>query len=204
MGHTGAMPTAPPPTAPPPPAPPRPGPRLRRPLEVLADLAVFAPIGLAEAVRDRLPELAAAGRHRVESDLRQARVVGELAATELKRRAEAMGGRTAPAPVRGRTARAPERAGPARRAATPGPDQGAPAPAATPPGRRQRVPEAEGGVPLAAELPIPGYDSLSASQVVQRLPGLSAPELAGIRRYEQAGRGRKTVLLRIGQLLGET
>jgi hypothetical protein len=49
-------------------------------------------------------------------------------------------------------------------------------------------------------LGIPGYDSLSASQVVQRLPGLSAEELEAVRAYEQAGRGRKTVLLRVAQL----
>jgi hypothetical protein len=54
--------------------------------------------------------------------------------------------------------------------------------------------------PSAADLPIPGYDSLSASQVVQRLAGLSAEELEAVRAYELAGRGRKTVLLRVAQL----
>jgi hypothetical protein len=54
--------------------------------------------------------------------------------------------------------------------------------------------------PEADDLPIPGYDSLSASQVVQRLAGLSAAELEAVRAYEQAGRGRKTVLLRVAQL----
>ncbi len=51
-----------------------------------------------------------------------------------------------------------------------------------------------------ADLPIPGYDTLSASQIVQRLPGLSPEELEAVRAYEQAGRARKTVLLRVAQL----
>jgi hypothetical protein len=55
-------------------------------------------------------------------------------------------------------------------------------------------------VPDAAGLPIPGYDTLSASQVVQRLPGLSAEGLDAIEAYERAGRARKTVLLRVAQL----
>ncbi|MGI8776880.1 MAG: hypothetical protein ACR2LJ_05720 [Acidimicrobiales bacterium] len=51
-----------------------------------------------------------------------------------------------------------------------------------------------------AHLPIPGYDTLSASQVVQRLPGLSAEELDAVRRYEMAGRARQTILLKAAQL----
>ncbi len=39
-----------------------------------------------------------------------------------------------------------------------------------------------------AELAIPGYDTLSASQIVQRLPGLSPDELEAVRLYELAGR----------------
>lgn len=69
-----------------------------------------------------------------------------------------------------------------------------------------RVPGPEGPspdgheVPAAGDLPIPGYDSLAASQVVQRLPGLSPEELEAVRDYEAAGRNRKTVLLRVAQL----
>jgi hypothetical protein len=54
--------------------------------------------------------------------------------------------------------------------------------------------------PEAASLPIPGYDALSASQVVQRLPALSADELEAVRTYESSGRGRKTILHRVAQL----
>jgi hypothetical protein len=52
----------------------------------------------------------------------------------------------------------------------------------------------------ADDLAIPGYDALSASQVVQRLAGLSPAELEQVRRYEAAARGRKTVLTKISQL----
>ncbi|MGI8810003.1 MAG: hypothetical protein ACR2KK_19595, partial [Acidimicrobiales bacterium] len=49
-------------------------------------------------------------------------------------------------------------------------------------------------------LAIPGYDSLSAPQVVQRLDGLSGDELEAVRAYEAATRGRKTILSRIAQI----
>jgi hypothetical protein len=56
--------------------------------------------------------------------------------------------------------------------------------------------------PDAAGLAIPGYDSLSASQVVQRLDGLSGDELAAVGEYESAHRARRTVLTRVSQLQG--
>lgn len=56
--------------------------------------------------------------------------------------------------------------------------------------------------PDPATLAIPGYDSLSASQVVQRLAGLDSDELAAVGAYEQAHRGRRTVLNRVDQLQG--
>jgi hypothetical protein len=49
-------------------------------------------------------------------------------------------------------------------------------------------------------LAIPGYDSLSASQVVQRLGGLSSEELEAVRQYESTTRGRRTILSKIAQL----
>ena len=52
-------------------------------------------------------------------------------------------------------------------------------------------------------LAIPGYDSLAASQVVQRLAGLSSAELEAVRAYEAATRGRRTILNKVGQLQAE-
>jgi hypothetical protein len=54
----------------------------------------------------------------------------------------------------------------------------------------------------ASSLAIPGYDALSASQVVQRLAGLATDELEAVRTYEAATRGRRTILNRIAQLQG--
>lgn len=51
-----------------------------------------------------------------------------------------------------------------------------------------------------ADLSIPGYDTLSASQVVQRLAGLSPDELEDVRDYESGTRGRRTILSKIAQL----
>ncbi len=55
---------------------------------------------------------------------------------------------------------------------------------------------------VTADLAIPGYATLSASQVVRRLDGLGPGELAAVFRYESATRGRRTILHRVQQLLG--
>jgi len=57
--------------------------------------------------------------------------------------------------------------------------------------------------PAVNDLAIPGYDSLSASQVVQRLGGLAGAELEAVARYEVATRGRRTILSKIAQLQDE-
>jgi hypothetical protein len=55
-------------------------------------------------------------------------------------------------------------------------------------------------VPASDALPIPDYDELSASQVVERLEGLDRESLDAIRRYETDHRGRNTILGKIAQL----
>ncbi len=47
---------------------------------------------------------------------------------------------------------------------------------------------------------IPGYDDLSASQVIGLLEDLESSELARVADHEQRGRGRRTILGRIAQL----
>jgi len=55
------------------------------------------------------------------------------------------------------------------------------------------------------DLAIPGYDTLSASQVVKRLAGLSHDELLEVGQHERTNRHRATILNRVEQLLsGET
>jgi hypothetical protein len=68
-------------------------------------------------------------------------------------------------------------------------------PAAGPPDAAWRT-----EVPASDALPIPDYDELSASQVVERLEGLDHDSLEAIRRYETDHRGRNTILGKIAQL----
>jgi hypothetical protein len=51
------------------------------------------------------------------------------------------------------------------------------------------------------DLPIADYESLAASQVVARLDDLPAADLARIREFESAHRGRRTVLGKVDLLL---
>ncbi len=59
---------------------------------------------------------------------------------------------------------------------------------------------AKKAAPSAAGLPITDYDSLSASQVVSRLQGLSPADLEAVRAYEAGTRRRATILNRVQQL----
>lgn len=51
------------------------------------------------------------------------------------------------------------------------------------------------------ELPIPTYDALNVSEIVERLDGLTAEELKVVRRYEADTKGRTTVLDKIDALI---
>lgn len=46
----------------------------------------------------------------------------------------------------------------------------------------------------ASELPIQGYDSLTAADIVSRLQGLTQTDLARVYKYEQTNEGRSTIL----------
>jgi hypothetical protein len=52
----------------------------------------------------------------------------------------------------------------------------------------------------ATDLPITDYDGLSATQIIDRLDGLSRGALERIRVYERAHRARRTILATIDQL----
>jgi hypothetical protein len=193
--------------APPPPEPPA-SPSEQSPLERVLDVAVYGPVGLALAAREHLPRWVEVGRRQVESRLAMARAVGRLAVDQgsrqtgevLRRLAQQAEGALAAAGLVPRgdddldidepdEVRTPM-ADPSRSTAVALEEPEAPV---TGPGPvRTRLDP--------AELAIPGYDTLSASQIVQRLPGLSVDELEAVRTYELAGRARKTVLLRVAQL----
>jgi hypothetical protein len=55
--------------------------------------------------------------------------------------------------------------------------------------------------PVEADLAVPDYDSLAASQVVPRLAMLSPDDLRDVLAYEQSHRHRQTILNRVAQLL---
>lgn len=172
-----------------------------RPLaDRLADLVVFAPLGLALMAAERVPELAATGRRAIQSQLGTARMVGELAVRQATRVGEQLvqKGRTVGWSPRHEQASAPGHEAPDSGSPPLTPE--APALAAQAPDLAQASPPAAPSSESAGALAIPGYDTLSAFQVVQRLEGLSQPELEEVRRHEQAGRRRQTVLNRIAQL----
>lgn len=198
------------------------------------DLVLYAPLGLAVTIAEELPELAQKGRARLGQRTAAARLIGQLAVAEGRRRlrksafsglvptgaARRPAAGTGPGPTPGTEPDKPgggsgtpstggggpaatvrggggESAATAARGVTPA------APPATPrdgAGGPAAVVRAAGTAPASGELAIPGYDSLSASQVVQRLASLSGEELEAVRAYEAANRGRRTILARVAQL----
>jgi hypothetical protein len=185
-----------------------------RTLDRAIEVVVYAPLGaglrLIESAPSALESFVARGRaevdHRQEQVARHVTTVrstGQVALAfglpKLRNRVRRVLGRSQPP-------------GPARQ---PEPE---PAPAAAPvsepvaagaePARAAWVPVSNGAGPVASphdaptsgELPIPGYDSLSASQVVERLTGLVGSELDAVRAYEASHRNRRTILGKIEQL----
>jgi hypothetical protein len=155
------------------------------PGEQLLDLLVYAPLGLLLEARDLVPKLAKKGRERMGGQVTVARMIGEMAVRQGQRRAETVV----------RRMREQQRGAATPVADAPPTNGHGPTPAGP-------SPAAAGPTPDAAALAIPGYDTLSASQVVPRLEGLSPTELDAVRAYEVATRARKTVLTRIDQLRG--
>jgi ferritin-like metal-binding protein YciE len=54
-----------------------------------------------------------------------------------------------------------------------------------------------------ADLPISGYDGLTAEEIADRLPGLSQADLATVEAYERQGQKRTTILDRAERLRGD-
>jgi hypothetical protein len=177
------------------------------------DLLVYGPLGLALYVRDTVPTFlkvfVARGRSEVERQQRKVtsemgkqvstvRSVGETAVNlgvpRVRKRVEeglrearhlaeqAFSGLVVPPDGTRAEPEAPSRHGPGGTAA------------------RTDTAERTAQRSEAASLAIPDYDELSASQVVERLDGLSRDELTAVGAYEQAQRGRRTILFKIEQL----
>ena len=163
----------------------------KTPADQLLDLFVYAPLGMALTARHHLPELIERGRGEAAQQLTRAKAMGQLAMrdaeAEIRKRIGSVGPR----------ASSPAAAPPA--SSGPGTNGKASIREESPARRRDAEPK-----PTSDHLAIPGYDTLSASQVVQRLPGLSLEELAEVLTYEEATRGRRTILSKIGQLQAES
>jgi len=160
----------------------------KTPIEQALDLFFYAPVGFLLNAQEVMDDLVEKGHQQVVA----ARMFGKFAVDAapgqvalLQKRVEKLAGQFAPKPA---TA--------AERPSTNG----------------HSVPATQTSAPVAAPSPahgpgadllaIPDYDSLSASQVVPRLAGLSTEELDEVKTYESAHRGRKTILNKIAQLQG--
>jgi hypothetical protein len=169
----------------------------KNPVEHALDLCLFAPLGFALEARSLLPRFVDRGRNQVvlarvvgKYAVRKGTAAAEMALTQAQEHAMGLlrltgvveGDSTVPGPASGNGHE------PGARVAPSSPTD--PAPSANRP---------EPPFP-ADQLAIPDYDSLSASQVVPRLDGLTAAELEAVREYESATRRRKTILNKVGQL----
>ena len=165
-------------------------------IERAVELLVYAPIGAGLYLREVAPPIVetVVARGRAELDRRQAdvqrhvtsaRSLGQVALAfgipKLRERVEGMLGRrpTAPPPARPTVVVTPR-----------------------PPAVSHLSVAPDADAPGSDELPIPGYDALSASQVVERLAGLGRDELDAVHAYETAHRQRRTILGKIEQLAG--
>ena len=163
-----------------------------------ADLFVYAPIGLFFEGPSLLPKLAEQGRVHA----RNARLFGQFAVrhgeAELRRRVGGLEQQAEGVLRMFGVLPDDEQAPPARYDA---PDGSRPVTVDEPVSGNGDTPDPAAPTgPEVAELAIPDYDSLSASQVVTRLEGLTPGELEAVRSYESANRGRKTILNKVAQL----
>ena len=71
------------------------------------------------------------------------------------------------------------------------------------PGAEQAEGEARGALADEDDLPMAGYDSLRAAEIVERLTRMSQVELGKVDAYERRQAGRKTILAKIDSLWGD-
>lgn len=165
----------------------------KSPVEQALDVLLYAPVGLVFSARELLPKLAEKGRNQ----LGVAKMIGQFAVQQ---------GQTEAGKVLGQASKQAmstleQLAGrpPASSNGASG-NGAAPKPAPSIDVDVVETPAVATSGPEAAALAITDYDSLSASQVLPRLSGLTSDELEAVRAYEAAHRGRKTILNRAAQL----
>jgi hypothetical protein len=159
------------------------------PLGRALDLLVFAPVGVALTVAEDLPTFIDKGRQRFETDIRNARVIGEFVVRLGHRQLIERVGKlihNEPSPP---STEAPTGSAPIEGVS-------ASAPPATP-----LKPEPDPADGVIVDEALAGYDTLSASQVVRRLESLQIDQLRAVHRHEASHRNRRTILNRAHQLL---
>jgi len=164
------------------------------PLQRALDLLVFAPVGVALTVVEDLPGLIGKGRQRFETDVQNARVVGQFVVTHGQRRLRAHVGKLfqrEPPVGEGAREDASHPTSSHDGAGTPAPPTASAAPR----------PDADPADVVIVEGALAGYDTLSASQVVRRLESLGPDELRALHRHEASHRNRRTILNRAHQIL---
>jgi hypothetical protein len=165
---------------------------LQHAVEQATDILVYAPIGLLFEGPALLPTLVERGKRQVAT----ARIMGEYTVRRGRRRATRIAAQVGEhadgllALLGRRSDGAGSPSPTAARSFSPVDGRPDAPPPATPPA----------GSGDSSGLAIPDYDSLAASQVVNRLSGLAGDELEAVRKYEAAHRGRKTILNKVAQL----
>ena len=192
-----------------------PTPDSKNPIDQLMELLVYAPVGLIYEYEDVLPQLVKRGK----SQVKLAKVLGQMASQQGQEKAK-----QGQAKVAKDGASVDEMVGDAigqaalilAKAVTEFGQVVGLAPPSTesvadsePPSSRsapktltspQKRSGAAGRAPKAPTVPIAGYDSLKAREIVPMLDDLTAAQRKRVRAYEVATRGRKTVLGKLDKL----
>jgi hypothetical protein len=175
------------------------------PVRRALDIFVFAPVGVALTVAEDLPALIVKGRQRFESDVRNARIVGQFVVSHgqrdvVGRVSKLLHGEPVPSAEQQAARPAAPAAAAAAEPASESPADAWPTPApwqeAAPP-----QPAADPADAVTVDAALAGYDTLSASQVVRRLESLEPDVLRAVQRHESSHRNRRTILNRAQQLL---
>jgi hypothetical protein len=171
------------------------------PLQRVLDLLVFAPVGVALTVVDDLPGLIGKGRQRFETDVQNARVIGQFVVNHGQREVVQRVGKLLHRD--GAPDTDTDGAGDVAADGFDGPGATVTPLSAdvdTRPSPSPK-PDADPADVAIVEAALAGYDTLSASQVVRRLESLGPDELSAIHRHEASHRNRRTILNRAQQLL---
>ncbi|MCP4224799.1 MAG: hypothetical protein GY773_15795 [Actinomycetia bacterium] len=171
------------------------------PVEQLVELMVYAPIGLLYEYQEVLPKLVKRGK----SQVQLARVFGQMA----MRQSEGDGGGSAGdvtslassviarviTDIGSQIGLAPPAASSSSTAASTVPESDTAGQGGAEDGTAQ-----EGDAEHGGQLPIAGYDSLTARELIPLLDDLSADQRSRIRAHETANRNRKTVLAKLDRI----